>query len=264
MDYQEEQSSEIEALESIYEGDIKVLALEPQPVFVMPVKTEGGLDSGENNDCIRVFLKMTLTPKYPEEVPLIEILDQDPEDDSSGRNDDDSDDDEEVNKLDEHDLRDPLIEHLKETAEENLGMVMGFTIISAATEWLTDKWEAIRQQQADEKERIKQLEEEAEKKRLEGTKVTVESFMAWKRQFDEERLAMMAKVKKEELGLTGKEQFLNNADIDLAPIGDGGGEVDLGGAAAASVEVDESLFEDLDDLDVGDSDLDDSDADSDR
>ena len=81
----------------------------------------------------------------------------------SGRNDDDSDDDEEVNKLDEHDLRAPLIQHLNETAEENLGMVMGFTIISAATEWLTDKWEAIRQQQADEKERIKQLEEEAEK-----------------------------------------------------------------------------------------------------
>ena len=59
-----------------------VLALDPQPVFVMPVKTEGGLDSDENSDCIRVFLKMTLTPKYPEEVPLIEILDQDPEDDS--------------------------------------------------------------------------------------------------------------------------------------------------------------------------------------
>ena len=56
-----------------------MLALEPQPVFVMPVKTE---DSDENSDCIRVFLKMTLTPKYPEEVPLIEILDQDPDDDS--------------------------------------------------------------------------------------------------------------------------------------------------------------------------------------
>ena len=70
----------------------------------------------------------------------------------------------------------------------------------------------------------------------------------------------------QDLGLTGKEQFLNNADIDLAPIGggDGGGEVDLVGAAAAAVEVDESLFEDLDDLDVGDSDLDDSDANSDR
>ena len=34
-------------------------------------------------------------------------------------------------------------------------------------------------------------------KRLEGTKVTVESFMAWKRKFDEERLALKAKVKKE-------------------------------------------------------------------
>ena len=118
-------------------------------------------------------------------------------------------------------------------------------------------------------------------KRLEGTKVTVESFMAWKRKFDEERLALKAKVKKEvlndkdwlkillvdnasmfffqDLGLTGKEQFLNNADIDLAPIGGGdGADADV---AAAAVAVDESLFEDLDDLDVGDSDLDD---DSDR
>ena len=63
----------------------------------------------------------------------------------------------------------------------------------------------------------------------------------------------------QDLGLTGKEQFLNNADIDLAPIGGGdGADADV---AAAAVEVDESLFEDLDDLDVGDSDLDD---DSDR
>jgi len=269
MDYQEEQNSEVEALESIYEGDIKVLCRDPQIVFVMPVKTDSSGGYGESSDDdLLVYLKMSLTPKYPEEAPLLEILDEDPDDDGH-RNDDDSDDEDAgPNPLDEHGLREPLLEHLAETAEENLGMVMGFTLISAASEWLTDKWDAIRKEQQDEKERIKQLAEEAEKKRLEGTKVTVESFMAWKRKFDEERLALRAKVKKEVIGLTGKEQFLNNADIDLAPIGDvdGGEGADAGSAAAAAVvEVDESLFEDMDDLDVGDSDLDDlDDEDSDR
>jgi len=256
MDYQEEQNSEIEALESIYEGDIKVLCREPQPVFIMPVKT--GVDGvTEDEDGPVIYLKMTLTPKYPEEVPVLEVLDADPDADVDDNTSDDGD--EVVSLIDEHGLREPLMEHLNETAEENLGMVMGFTVISAASEWLTDRWEAIKREQDEIKERIKQEQEEAEKKRLEGTKVTVESFMAWKRKFDEERLALKAKVKKEDLGLTGKEQFLNNADIDLAPIGGGdGADADV---AAAAVEVDESLFEDLDDLDVGDSDLD---EDSDR
>jgi len=270
MDYQEEQNSEVEALESIYEGDIKVLCREPQIVFVMPVKTDSSGGFGEpTDDDLLIYLKMSLTAKYPEEAPLLEILDQDPDDHGPRRGDDDSDsEDDGPNPLDEHGLRGPLLEHLQETAEENLGMVMGFTLISAAAEWLTDKWDAIRNEQQEEKERIKRIAEEEERKRLEGTKVTVESFMAWKRKFDEERLALKAKVKKEVIGLTGKEQFLNNADIDLAPIGDGdGGEGGDGSAASAAavVEVDESLFEDLDDLDVGDSDLDDlDDEDSDR
>jgi len=267
MDYQEEQNSEVEALESIYEGDIKVLCRDPQIVFVMPVKTDSSGGFGEpTNDDLLIYLKMSLTAKYPEEAPLLEILDQDPDDDGR-RDDDDSDsEDDGPNPLDEYGLRGPLLEHLKDTAEENLGMVMGFTLISAAAEWLTDKWEAIKKEQQDEKERIKQIADEIEKKRLEGTKVTVESFMAWKRKFDEERLALRAKVKKEVIGLTGKEQFLNNADIDLAPIGDGEGAEAADGAVAAAVEVDESLFEDMDDLDiVGDSDLDDlDDEDSDR
>merc|ERR1719320_1319596 len=205
MDYQEEQNSEIEALESIYEGDIKVLCREPQPAFIMPVTT--GVDGIADEDGLVAYLKVTLTPKYPEEVPLLEVLSADPD----AEDVDNDSDEEEVNPLDEHELREPLVEHLKETAEENLGMVMGFTIISAASEWLTDRWEAIKKAQDEEKERIKEMHEEAEKKRLEGTKVTVESFMAWKRKFDEERLALRAKVKKEDLGLSGKEQFLNNA-----------------------------------------------------
>ena len=47
--------------------------------------------------------------------------------------------------------------------EENIGMVMGFTIISAALEWLGSKWEEIQQEEKELAEKIKQEEEEAEK-----------------------------------------------------------------------------------------------------
>ena len=50
--------------------------------------------------------------------------------------------------------------------EENIGMVMGFTIISAALEWLGSKWEAIQEEEKEQAERKKQEEEEAEKVRI--------------------------------------------------------------------------------------------------
>jgi len=123
--------------------------------------------------------------------------------------------------------------------EENIGMVMGFTIISAALEWLGNKWEEIQEEEKELAEKIKQEEEEAEKRRLEGTKVTVESFMAWKAKFDEERLSQKEVVVKEKR-LTGKELFLQNIELnesDLQFITEGQED---------KVEVDESLFDDLD------------------
>ena len=50
-------------------------------------------------------------------------------------------------------------------------------------------------------------------RRLEGTKVTVESFMAWKAKFDEERLSQKEVVVKEKR-LTGKELFLQNIELN--------------------------------------------------
>ena len=47
--------------------------------------------------------------------------------------------------------------------EENIGMVMGFTIISAALEWLGSKWESIQEEEKERAERQKQEEEDAEK-----------------------------------------------------------------------------------------------------
>ena len=103
--------------------------------------------------------------------------------------------------------------------------------------------------------RQKEEEEEEERKKLEGTKVTVESFLAWKAAFDEElkkKKGLKAKAEKNEKptgrGLFTMDSTLNDSDIKfLASTGD------------TAVTVDESLFEDLDDLDLDDDDEDDPD-----
>ena len=137
---------------------------------------------------------------------------------------------------------------------------MGFTIISEAVEWLGTKWEEHCTKVEEKKQRQKELEDELEKKRLEGTKVTVESFLFWKSKFDEERLA--AKLKKEESEtqdkLTGKQMFLENVSMNVSDV------KFLDQESSEAVEVDEALFdEDLDDL-VDDLDLEDSDDDDKR
>ena len=98
MDYQEEQSSEMEALESIYEGDLEVLA-SPEAgdshfAFTMPVKTED-YDPDDEDKGIFVLLKFTLTPKYPEELPDLEAGDE-----SDQEEGDRSDVDDDIPRLD--------------------------------------------------------------------------------------------------------------------------------------------------------------------
>ena len=114
MDYREEQVGEIEALTSIYEGEIQgkhltsrcqngvcygsiplttrlsylnlsskaifpcpVLEESPLHVFTMPVKTEGY--DPDDGDCegLYVLLKFSYTEKYPEEAAVLEIEESD-------------------------------------------------------------------------------------------------------------------------------------------------------------------------------------------
>ncbi|KAJ8919825.1 hypothetical protein NQ315_006354 [Exocentrus adspersus] len=225
MDYAEEQKSEIEALESIYYGDFQLLASEPQYKFSVPLKTEEYEPDSESGLCCD--LVVTYTSKYPEEAPVIEI--ENP-----------------VNFEDDYEKE--LLRYLGEQVQENLGMVMIFTLASAAQEWLNVKWEEIKRGN-DERAALKlKQEEEAEMKRFEGTRVTVETFMKWKQQFEDE----MGITKKRELlekegkKLTGRELFmsdktLNESDLKFLAEGD-------------AVKVDESLFQDLDDLDLDDDD----------
>lgn len=172
------------------------------------------------------MIQFSYVEKYPEEPPLFEIVD---------------------NENLEDDQIEEIISLINEQIEENIGMVLVFTIVSAVQEKLTVMVEDSKRRKQEEIERKKRQLEEEEQKRFEGTKVTVETFLAWKTKFDAE----MAEMKKEKVhkektkGLTGKEMFMRDesmADSDLK----------LLESEEEGVEVDESLFQDMDDLDMDD------------
>lgn len=220
-DFKQEQLEELEAIESIYSEEIDIIDDSPHR-FTIPVKTD---DYDEDEDTGRfVLLKFTFTRKYPSEAPLVEF-------------------EESINIDDEH--LDELLDHLKELIEENLGMQMIFTLVSGAIEWLGEKNDQIKNDIEEAAKKKKDIEDEDERKKLEGTKVTIESFLAWKVEFDAWRFEN--KLVKEKTGkekLTGRELFmtdksLNDSDIKfLANTGD------------VAISVDESLFEDMEDLDI--------------
>nr|XP_023024266.1 RWD domain-containing protein 1 [Leptinotarsa decemlineata] len=227
MDYSEEQKSEIEALESIYYGDFEILSADPPYRFSIPIKTEEYEPDSETG--LSCNLVITYTPKYPEEAPIIEI--------------------ENSENFEEH-YEQKILDYLMEQVEENLGMVMVFTLVSSAQEWLNVKYEETKREKEERAARKLLEDEEAERKRFEGTRVTVETFMKWRKNFEDD----MGITKKREIAdkegkkLTGRELFmtdntLNESDLKFLDEGD-------------AVKVDESLFQDLEDLDLDDDDED--------
>ncbi|XP_031364685.1 RWD domain-containing protein 1 isoform X2 [Apis dorsata] len=206
MDYKDEQHNEIEALESIYCGELEVLATEPFYTFSIPIKTEE-YESGTENG-LSCCLQFTYTEKYPDEPLLISI--EEPENF-------------------EEDSTEKLKKHLIEQMNENLGMVMVFTLVSAAQEWLNVQWDKIKLNREECEAQKLREEEEAERKKFEGTRVTVETFLCWKEKFDEE------------MGYTKRREIAEREGKKLTD----------------SVKVDESLFQNLDDLELEDDDDDD-------
>merc|ERR1712135_278560 len=221
--YKEEQVGEIFSLECIYPDELEVLEEEPYHSFKLAVKSEG-FDEEEDIG-YACSLKFTYTPTYPDEVPVIEIMD------------DVGMDDEQLQRLQEV---------LEKEAENNLGMVVIFALVSAANEWLNNEWDSELKRIEDEAERKIIEAEEAEKNKFHGTPVSIENFLAWKEEFDAE-MALLKKPEKEDKDkkLTGRELFIVDkslVDSDLKFLEDGG----------EAIRVDESLFQDLDDLDIDD------------
>jgi len=224
MDYAEEQQIEIEALESIYPSEFQLISTDPY-VITIDTKSEG-FDNGEGLNCT---LKFTFTPTYPEEVPEIEI----------------DEEEEDTTNLDETEIQ-TLKDLLTKEASENTGMAVIFTLVSAATEWLNVEWDRrIKQQEEEEEQRLK-AEEEAEQKRFEGTRVSVQTFIAWKTVFDAElrkkREQDSDKVRESDTKkLTGRELFLQDKTLIESDLTEDDGE---------ALPIDESLFEDMEDLDI--------------
>ncbi|WAR08260.1 RWDD1-like protein [Mya arenaria] len=84
-----------------------------------------------------------------------------------------------------------------------------------------------------------------------GTRVTIENFLAWKAKFDAEMAELQKHQRKSDNNkkLSGKELFMLDASMIDS-------DVQFLQAEGEKVEVDESLFQDLDDLDIGEDDLD--------
>ncbi|XP_026868322.1 RWD domain-containing protein 1 [Electrophorus electricus] len=226
-DYVEEQRNELEAIESIYPDSFTVLSEDPTS-FTITVTS----DAGENDETLEVTLKFTYVEKYPDEPPLWEVPYQE--------------------NLEDADKEDILV-LLKQQAEENLGMVMIFTLVTAVQEKLNEIVDQIKSRREEEKKR-KEKEAEEEEKAFQGTVVTIESFLSWKAQFEREMVELKRKKQKEDEQsgknkLTGKQLFERDHNLDTS-------DIQFLEDAANSVEVDESLFQDMDDLDLDEDDPD--------
>ncbi|XP_078504658.1 RWD domain-containing protein 1 [Lissotriton helveticus] len=225
-DYREEQRNELEALESIYPDSFTVLSDTPVS-FTITVTS----DPGEDDETVQSTVKFTYVEKYPDEAPLYEIVSQE--------------------NIEDEDAR-AIISCLDQQVEENLGMVMIFTLVSAIQEKLNEIVDLIKTRREEEKVKKEKEEEEAEKVVFHGTPVTIEAFLSWKAKFEAELNEIRRKRQKEEEQagknkLSGKKLFETDHNLDTS-------DIKFLEEAGNSVEVDESLFQDMDDLDLDDED----------
>lgn len=253
MDHAEEQSQELEALQSIYYDSFESVSDDPN-AFRIHIKPEDYAeamealerkraaqsdsdDEGEEGPA-NFYLKVTYTPNYPEEVPEMEV--------------------EDASALLAEENMEGLLEELRAAAEENLGMPMVFTLATLAKEKLEDLIKA--RLDAAENERTERLlrEEMEEQKRREGTKVTTQEFAAWKKRFEKEMLESgrtdlvwitSINAKSAVKGkLTGKQLFEQNKGLAMS---------DAQYLDAGDATIDVSLF-DFDEEEIGDLELDES------
>ncbi|KAG5419441.1 GIR2 [Candida metapsilosis] len=222
MDYQEEQSQEIEILQSIYPDELEFLN-DSQTHFQIRVNLD---TESERKHALNLVVKYPKT--YPEVVPELHIevaeADEDEEGDSEGYgiDDDNDDEDEEARQtrlalnmaetIDyERDDLSKLLTKLNEEAEIGIGMPSIFTLVTV----LKDEAESLFNEKLatknEEFERKRNELEKIEQQKFQGTKVTRESFNEWRLKFRQEmKFEEKDKLKMQQMHggrLSGKQIF---------------------------------------------------------
>ncbi|KAK1688202.1 RWD domain-containing protein 1 [Colletotrichum godetiae] len=206
----EEQVEEREVLESIFPDEITDIS---ETEFRIQI----ALDiPGEEEDPPTMFLQVRYPDAYPDEPPTLDlqsVRDAAPYEWFSVADD-----------------KDQLLKGLEETIQENLGMAMVFSLVSALKEAAEMLVEERKQQKEKEKEERAAAAEREENKKFHGTPVTPETFLKWRDDFfkemkelkekeEEERLAELKKAKvKEPVKLSGRQLWerglAGKADFD--------------------------------------------------
>ncbi|KAF9961815.1 RWD domain-containing protein 1 [Mortierella alpina] len=214
-DYKEEQTNELEALQSIYPDEYEEISTDPGEFSILIEPEE---QDGEDIYSLKLHVKYTET--YPDTLPEFSIETNEGE-------------------LEQEDY-DTIMRKVTEAAEEAIGMGMVFSMASTAKDSLTEIILFNKEKREREEEERAQRELEAEEKLKEGTRVTVENFTRWKTAFDAE----MAEKERIEKGLkkedpkmlkpTGRQLF--ERDHSLA-------KSDATFMEEGDVDVDIALFE---------------------
>ncbi|KAI8337367.1 ubiquitin-conjugating enzyme/RWD-like protein [Choanephora cucurbitarum] len=193
-DYSEEQANELEALASIYPDEFTAISEKEFVVSVFPEEQDEENPRG-------LSLHVTYTPNYPDELPEYEI--------------------ETIQGQIPQTYYAKIEKAVKNAAEESIGMAMIFTMVMAMKEELDNIVLDVKRAEEAEIEERKRKEEEAEQAKFNGTKVTVESFLEWKKKFDAEMKAkeavLQAQREKELKGkLTGRQLFEQDKTLALS------------------------------------------------
>ncbi|CAL3968871.1 hypothetical protein PZA11_004836 [Diplocarpon coronariae] len=165
----EEQIEEREVLDSIFPEEIQDISDTEYRISVLLDITN---DDGDESEPPTVLLQVKYPEDYPEEPPILDLQpppNAPPHAYFSVASD-----------------KDQLLDGLKETIEENMGMAMIFTIYSTlkdnAEQLVAERQEAARQVQ---EQKLLAAERE-ENKKFHGTPVTPETFMSWRADFRKE------------------------------------------------------------------------------
>ncbi|KAG8905014.1 hypothetical protein FRC00_013545 [Tulasnella sp. 408] len=158
---------------------------------------------------LRLVLKVEYPAEYPDVIPNLSIVASEGE-----------------MSVEEEET---LMKKIKASAEESIGMAQTFSVVTTLIEGIAEVVaDRIKQKQAA-KAKKEADEEEAERRRTQGTPVTPESFNAWRLKFnkerqakkkaqDEEKMREMTNKEKEEFKkyasrLTGRQLFERNRDL---------------------------------------------------